>query len=205
MISTVLEGLLFGFVLSINIGPVFFLLIETSIKHGVKNAFIMNAGVITSDVLWIFLLYMGVDNYLESFFHSSSSQFIGGIIFIIFGIGGLFFVKNGNKVQTLGRQRGLLYTKGFVLNMLNPSVAIFWLATIAFMIKSLNNDRTQLMFFFLSVFCIVIFIDAFKFIMARKLKKFFNERRQNRLSKITNIIMVMFGMYLILFKSVSSL
>jgi len=201
MISTVLEGLLFGFVLSINIGPVFLLLIETSIKLGVRDAFIMNAGVLTSDILWIFLLYLGIDNYLGTFFNSSSSQVIGGIIFIIFGIGGLFYVKNGNRVQTLGKQRRILYTKGFLLNFVNPSVVLFWLATIAFAIRSLKNDINQLILFFVSVFSIIIVIDTFKFIMAKKLRVFLNEQRQKRLSKTTNIIMIVFGVYLILFKS----
>lgn len=201
MISTVLEGLIFGFVLSINIGPIFLLLIETSIKLGVKDAFIMNAGVLTSDILWIFLLYLGIDSYLGTFFNSSSSQVLGGIIFIMFGIGGLFYVKNGNKVQTLSKQRRILFTKGFLLNFVNPSVVLFWLATIAFAIRSLKNDINQLILFFISVFSIIIVIDTFKFIMAKKLRVFLNDKRQKRLSKTTNIIMIIFGAYLILFKS----
>lgn len=200
--STVLEGLLFGFILSINIGPVFLLLIETSIKSGVKDAFIMNAGVLISDILWIFLLYFGIENYLDAFFNSSSSKVIAGTIFMIFGFGGLFYIKKNNKVISTGKKRRMFFTKGFLLNLFNPSVALFWLATIAFAMRSLKNDKTQLILFFVSVFCIIIVIDIFKFFMASKLSVFLNEKRQNRLSKITNVIMIIFGLYLILFKSI---
>ena len=197
MISAIFEGLLFGFILSINIGPVFFLLVETSIKKGVRDAFIMNTGVIISDLLWIILLYFGIETYLESFFDSTSSKVIGGVMFILFGVGGLFYIKKGHKVMSVGKNRRILFTKGFLLNLVNPSVALFWLATIAFAIKSLDNDKHKLIVFFVSVFSIIIVIDTIKFFMARKLRLYLNERRQKKLRKITNQIMILFGLYLI--------
>jgi len=197
MISAIFEGLLFGFILSINIGPVFFLLVETSIKKGVRDAFIMNTGVIISDLLWIILLYFGIETYLESFFDSTSSKVIGGVMFILFGVGGLFYIKRDPKVISVGKNRRILFTKGFLLNLVNPSVALFWLATIAFAIKSLDNDKHKLILFFVSVFSIIIIIDTIKFFMARKLRLYLNERRQKKLRKITNQIMILFGLYLI--------
>lgn len=205
MNSAIFEGLLFGFILSINIGPVFFLLVETSIKKGVRDAFIMNSGVILSDVLWIILIYFGIDSYLESFFHSTSSKVIAGLIFILFGVGGLFYVTKKAKKISVVKDRRLIFTKGFLLNLVNPSVAIFWIATIAFAMQSLNNDKHQLIVFFVSVFSIILVIDTFKFFMARKLRVFLNEKRQKTLSKVTNIIMTLFGMYLILFNSLNLL
>ena len=105
MISIIFEGLLFGFFLSIYLGPVFLLLVETSIKSGVKDAFLMNAGVITSDLLWVFLLYFGIESYLGSFLYSPSSKVLAGSIFIMFGFGGLLFTKKESKIRTC-----LLYT-----------------------------------------------------------------------------------------------
>lgn len=205
MNSAIFEGLLFGFILSINIGPVFFILVETSIKKGVRDAFIMNSGVILSDVLWIILIYFGIDSYLESFFYSTSSKVIAGLIFILFGVGGLFYLKKKAKKISVVKDRRLIFTKGFLFNLVNPSVALFWMATIAFAMQSLNNDKHQLIVFFVSVFSIILVIDTFKFFMARKLRVFLNEKRQKTLSKVTNIIMVLFGMYLILFNSLNIL
>mgnify|MGYP000872084114 FL=1 len=205
MISAIFEGLLFGFILSINIGPVFFLLVETSIKKGVRDAFIMNTGVIISDLLWIILLYFGIETFLESFFDSTSSKVIGGVMFILFGVGGLFYIKKDPKVISVGKNRRILFTKGFLLNLVNPSVALFWLATIAFAIKSLDNDKHKLILFFVSVFSIIIIIDTIKFFMARKLRLYLNERRQKKFSKITNLIMILFGLFLIVSNFLSHL
>jgi len=205
MISIIFEGLLFGFFLSIYLGPVFLLLVETSIKSGVKDAFLMNAGVITSDLLWVFLLYFGIESYLGSFLYSPSSKVLAGSIFIMFGFGGLLFTKKESKIRTVRRKRRMLFTKGFLLNLINPSVALFWLATIAYAIRFLKNDKNHLILFFVSIFCTVLVVDAFKFFMARKLKVFLNKQRQIRLSKITNLIMIIFGTYLILFKSISQI
>ena len=203
MISTILEGLLFGLILSINVGPIFLLLVETSIKLGVRDAFIMNTGVLLSDLLWIFLLYFGIENYLEAFFDSPNSKVIAGTIFIIFGLVGFFYIRKDPKLTTVAKKRRILFTKGFILNLVNPSVALFWLATIAFAIQSLENDKIQLIIFFSSVFIVVIVIDIFKFFMASKLRMFLNEQRQKRLSNITSLIMILFGIGLILFKSSS--
>ncbi|TFH39171.1 MAG: hypothetical protein E4G95_01800 [Bacteroidia bacterium] len=200
MIATVLEGFLLGLFLSVYIGPVFFLLIETSIKTGLRDAFIMDAGVIVSDLLWIILLYFGIDTYLGTFLSSPKSKAIAGAIFIMFGLSTLLKLKRVRKVQIL-KKRGTLFTKGFFLNTINPSVGLFWLATIAFAIRQFKNDINQIALFFISVFCTVIAIDAFKFFLAKKLSPFLNEQRQHRLSIITSIIMIIFGVYMISAKS----
>ncbi len=50
----ILSAILIGFVLStILIGPVFFLLIETSIRKSWKSAVTLNLGVIAADILCI--------------------------------------------------------------------------------------------------------------------------------------------------------
>ena len=52
-------------------------------------------------------------------------------------------------------------------------------------------------FLITTMFSIIIIIDTIKFFMARKLRLYLNERRQKKLSKITNLIMILFGLYLI--------
>ena len=40
------------------IGPVFFILLETSIRRGAKAALAFNTGVILSDILYILIAYI---------------------------------------------------------------------------------------------------------------------------------------------------
>ena len=53
-----LKGLVTGFILSIMIGPVFFVLLETSIRRGVKAALWMDFGVLISDLVYILIAYV---------------------------------------------------------------------------------------------------------------------------------------------------
>ena len=196
MIAAIFQGILLGMILSIYIGPVFFLLIETSIKSGVRAAFIMDAGVVLSDMLWILLLYFGIGNYLGTFLNSHLAKVIAGTVFILFGLSSLYRLRKLKKSE-LKVSRKALFRRGFLLNSVNPSVALFWLATIALAVQRFKNDKSEILFFFISLFCTVLLIDIFKFSMAKKLRPFLNDLRQNRLSLITGLIMIIFGIFMI--------
>ena len=59
------NAVLLGFFLSFMIGPVFFMLIQTSIVKGVKAAITFNLGVILGDITFIFIAYFGSRHLLE--------------------------------------------------------------------------------------------------------------------------------------------
>ena len=196
MISATLEGVFMGLFLTVFIGPVFFLLIETSIKTGVRDAFIMDAGVILSDLLWVILLYWGVDKYLGQFLYNPIAMMIAGGIFILFGIGNSVNLKKTTPKKL--KRKSKLFRQGFILNAVNPSVALFWLATVTYVVKEFSNDTTQIFTFFISGFATVIVFDGFKFIAAKKLRQYLNERRQNIVSIVISIALMSFGLYMVL-------
>ena len=88
----VLKGLVTGFILSVMIGPVFFVLLETSIRKGIKAALAFDFGVLISDILYILIAYVfykevedlsrGADN--------SVLKLIGGILFLAYGVYNFF-------------------------------------------------------------------------------------------------------------------
>ena len=196
MISATLEGVLMGLFLTVFIGPVFFLLIETSIKTGVRDAFIMDAGVILSDLLWVILLYWGVDKYLGQFLYNPIAMMIAGGVFIVFGIGNIVSLKK--TTPKILKRKSKLFRQGFILNAINPSVALFWLATVTYVVKEFSNSTTQIFTFFISGFITVLVFDSLKFIAAKKLRQFLNERRQNILSIVVSIALMGFGLYMLL-------
>ena len=54
-----IDALVFGFILSFSFGPIFFILLETSITRGIKQAVFMDFGVIVSDLIFFSLAYFG--------------------------------------------------------------------------------------------------------------------------------------------------
>ena len=53
------NALLIGFFMAFMIGPVFFMLIQTSILKGARAAIIFDLGVIIGDICFILLAYYG--------------------------------------------------------------------------------------------------------------------------------------------------
>ena len=65
----ILKGIVTGFILSIMIGPVFFVLLETSIRRGVRAALTVDIGVFLSDVIYVLIAYI---------FYSQVSAIVSG-------------------------------------------------------------------------------------------------------------------------------
>ena len=145
----VFQAIGIGFLLSIMIGPVFFVLLEISITKGFKSAMIFDAGVLLSDLFYIvislFFAYQlkGLGDVKNNLILSV----LGGALFIAYGVYNLFFKQvtmgtgaldeelldseeKPNK-SSKNKDNSMLVLKGFMLNLLNPGVVIYWLAIIA--------------------------------------------------------------------------
>ena len=59
------EAVLIGFFLAFMIGPVFFMLIQTSIIKGARAAIAFDLGVVLGDVVFILIAYYGSKSLLE--------------------------------------------------------------------------------------------------------------------------------------------
>ena len=83
----VFHALTIGLILSLMPGPVFFVLLEKSITKGIRSALSIDLGVILSDIIYIFLAVLFVEqiNSLLSGENKELYDRIGGIIFIIYG------------------------------------------------------------------------------------------------------------------------
>ena len=55
MVEAIKMGTWLGMILSFMIGPVFFILLETSIKEGYRKALFFSSGVIFSDLVFLLL------------------------------------------------------------------------------------------------------------------------------------------------------
>ena len=88
----VFHALTIGLILSLMPGPVFFVLLEKSITKGIRSALSIDLGVILSDIIYIFLAVLFVEqiNSLLSGENKELFDRIGGIIFIIYGVVNLF-------------------------------------------------------------------------------------------------------------------
>jgi threonine/homoserine/homoserine lactone efflux protein len=71
-------GFLTGLWLSMSFGPVFFMLLSTSIKKGIKEALLFDTGVFLSDLFYIIIAFFGASIVLNNEMYKDLIAIIGG-------------------------------------------------------------------------------------------------------------------------------
>lgn len=177
MINDILAGLPWGLVLSFMVGPVFFVLLETSITKGFRAALVFDLGVVLGDIFFIAIAYLGSYRLISSLKDDPALFIFGGIIMLTYGIISFVKLKKEEKINDeeidrdiLKRNYGSLFVKGFLLNVINIGVLGFWLAVIISVGPKLDMQTSRMMTFFTAVIITYLLIDCAKILLAKQLK-----------------------------------
>ena len=92
MIQDIISAIPWGILLAFTIGPVFFVLLETSILKGFRAAMVFDLGVVFGDIVFILIAYFSTSSLLEKLKDDPGLFIFGGIIMISFGI--ISFLKD---------------------------------------------------------------------------------------------------------------
>lgn len=189
-----------GFLLSFIIGPVFFVLLETSAIKGFRAALCFNFGVILADFLFITIAYFSSFQLLENLSNQPGLYVFGGVILLVYGI--TTFIKKETKEtqRTFKVTKGdylSLFVKGFLLNFINIGVLVFWLGVIIVVGPSLNNDPNRIMLFFATMMAAYFITDLFKILLAKQLRRKLTQKRIYLIKKGVGVILILCGLVLI--------
>jgi len=202
MFEDVQAAIPLGFLLSFMIGPVFFVLLETSALKGFRAALSFNIGVIIADTLFIIAAYFSSYQLLENLSNQPGLYVFGGVILLVYGV--TTFVKHGSKSSgdtpikiTRGDYFGLM-AKGFLLNFINIGVLVFWLGVIIIVGPSLDNEPARIRVFFGTMLASYFITDLFKILLAKQLKRSLTYDRIRIIKKVIGIILVICGVILII-------
>ncbi len=202
MIEDIQTAIPLGFFLAFMIGPVFFVLIETSATKGFRAAVAFDIGVIIADVFFIGLAYFSSFQLLENLSNQPGLFVFGGMIITVYGI--IIFLKKpkistneaSELVFTKTNYLGL-FVKGFLLNFINIGVLVFWLGVIIITGPSLENNFNRFVAFFGTMILAYFITDLFKIILAKQLKKKLTPDRILKVKKLLGLILVICGLVLI--------
>lgn len=210
-----LQAIGIGFLLSVMVGPVFFILLETSITKGIRAALALDIGVFISDILYILFALSFVDQI--SSINSGENKlifgFIGGSIFIIYGT--FYFFKKSKMVDlTLEAENTskevaaapkdylLLGLKGFILNIANPAVIFYWLSILSLAAQSVpdntKNPNTWILLFLSILLGTYFGIDVLKVFTAKRLRALVNQNLLNALNILIGLIFFLTGIFQII-------
>ncbi|MCM0665454.1 LysE family translocator [Flavobacterium tyrosinilyticum] len=205
MINDILAGLPWGLVLSFMVGPVFFVLLETSITKGFRAAMVFDLGVVLGDIFFIAIAYLGSYRLISSLKDDPALFIFGGIIMLSYGIISFVKLKKEEKINDeeidrdiLKRNYGSLFVKGFLLNVINIGVLGFWLAVIISVGPKLDMQTSRMMTFFAAVIITYLLIDCAKILLAKQLKSKMTPTNILKIKKGISIVLMVFGFALVI-------
>src|SRR6218665_2974364 len=204
MIEDILTAIPLGFFLSFMIGPVFFVLLETSVVKGFRAAIVFDFGVVLADIIFILIAYFSSYRLIESIKDDPALFILGGLVMLTYGI--ISFVKNKKAKKNIDPEDPVelaqtnyfsLFFKGFFLNFINIGVLGFWLAILITIGPKLQLDPTRMFTFFTTVILSYFITDVFKILLAKQLRNQLNPKNIILIKKIISIILIVSGIFLL--------
>ncbi|RYG02723.1 MAG: lysine transporter LysE [Chitinophagaceae bacterium] len=191
-----------GFILALSVGPVIFTIIKQSINNGHVGGFSFVAGVWVSDILLVVVSNAFSALVTELLVYKNVIAYVGSLFLVVMGVYYLFFKKITLRAETdpslikFSRMDiAKLFSSGFFLNTLNPSVFIFWLTTATTFAVKYNFQERVIIF---SV-CLALNIvaDILKVFMSGKLRNRLTLHNISLINKISGTILIGFGIALL--------
>lgn len=203
MLTAIGQGMLFGLALCFSIGPAFFGLIQTSLKHGYGSGIAMALGIFASDLTYLLLAFFGISGWLMDEKYAIPVGITGGVLLIGYGLVQVLKkavvqnVEGGEVIDIKKPTKGASMLKGFLMNLLNPFVLFLWIGAIGLASNKLDHDLSRIIAFFVATLSTVLGTDILKSLAAGKIKNYLNERMIHRVNMLAGIILIISGLVLI--------
>ena len=193
------EGILFGLLLSLSIGPVFFVLLQTSLEKGRIYGVFVAFGAVLSDGIILSLCLFGMMKLAPDNIYGRFTGFLGVLVLIISGIS--LIRKSSKKLhiphkKIKERSPASFLLKGFLINSLNPFVIVFWIGIIGFMVKRYNHERTDVIMFIIGILMVILLTDLLKVFLSDKVRPHMKSSLLNAISASTGLILIVYGIIL---------
>ena len=202
MTEALLKGLALGSILALSVGPVIFTIIKQSLNNGKEGGISFVAGVWASDIVLV-VVSNAFSEWVKALLeYREAIGYIGSVFLIGMGLFYVFLKKvkitndaGGDAQRFRKRDVAKIFSSGFLINTLNPSVILFWLINAtAFAVTHTWNQR---LIIFSTCIGVNIVADLAKVLMAGKLRKKLTLHNLVVINKISGVILVGFGLALL--------
>ncbi|MBS1632123.1 MAG: LysE family translocator [Bacteroidetes bacterium] len=200
MVEALLKGITFGLLLSISVGPILFSVIKQSLSSGHRGGMAFVIGVSFSDITLVLISNVFTELFRSLSEHKTVIGIAGCIFLVSLGVYFLFFKKikvNDEGKQVLQFSTGeyaRIFLSGFLMNVLNPAVFIFWITTSTAVI---NHTIQQRIVIFATCLILVLAADIAKVMLAGKIRSRLTPHNIHIINRINGLILIGFGIALI--------
>ena len=200
-----MEGIGWGLFLTILAGPILFALMQAGIEYGFRAGATMGLGIWISDILYLLAIYFGFQ-FVEQVSRADGFEFwlglIGGLVLIAFGL--YTFLSPPPNIRyhhDLNAPRDnpylALFTKGFLINTLNPFTVFFWLTMMSAAAVRQEWQASDRLIFFAGIIGTIMCTDSLKVYLAKQIRKKLKVKYLQWVRWITGAVLMIFGLVLI--------
>jgi len=201
MFELIFSAIGLGLMLSlVFIGPIFFLLIETSFSRGPRHALALDLGVISADILCIVAAYYASADLVYLIDRHPGFYRITSLIIFIYGI---FMMVTRTKMHLPDEKKFIsqnyykTFLNGFLFNILNVGVILFWLVTVISVRNQYPRTEDSILYICL-VIATYLAIDLLKILLAKQFHNKLTDRLANSIRKGVGIILILFSFFIFL-------
>ncbi len=205
LLNDILSAIPLGFFLSFMIGPVFFVLLETSVVKGFRAAIVFDLGVVLADIIFILIAFFSSYRLIQSIKDDPALFIFGGLVMLTYGI--ISFAKNRKESKKsideidpkeLAKTNYFsLFIKGFFLNFINIGVLGFWLAILITIGPKLELKPVRMLTFFTTLILSYFVMDIFKILLAKQLRNQLNPKNILLIKKFISVVLIICGVVLL--------
>jgi len=198
LFDPIISGIVFGLILSVMVGPLFFTLIQTSLQEGFKAGSHFALGAMLSDATYIMLGYFFASKLNLTGDSKTIFGICGGILLVLFGVYQYFKKVKLAEMDKKEKAIHARYTlQGFVLNAANPAVLLFWLSVLGQVKLKVRYETIHEVLFFSCCLISVFSSDLLKAYGAHKIKKILKPIVLTWINRIAGLILFGYGFWMI--------
>lgn len=202
--NDVLSALPFSVLLIFATGPLFFLILETSITKGIKPAFLIDLGAVFADAVFVTIAFLGTKSLLADIKDNPNLFILGGVLLLVYAIiSAISTVRKKDEIienehiEPKGFRLFAYFLKGFFLNIINIGTFLFWLGLLVSIAPTLELETTRIIVFFSTVMIGYLVLGFFKIVLAKQLSKTLTPPVIFRLRMFVCFLLIVFGIYFI--------
>lgn len=201
MLELILSAIGLGFMLSlVFIGPIFFLLIETSFSRGPKHAIALDVGVVLADILCIVAAYFASADIVYLIDKHPGFYRITAMIIFVYGIY-MMVTKTQmhipNEDKFINQNYFKTFINGFLFNLLNVGVILFWLVTVI-SVRNQYPDTSGFTLYLGIVIATYLLVDMIKIFLAKQFHYKLTQSLANAIRRGVGIILIIFSFLIFL-------
>lgn len=200
MVSAIIFGFVYGFILCFTFGPAFFRLIQTSIDNGYKSGMLIAAGVTAADAILMFMAVFGT-SFLPKVTNMDVYLSVGGAgLLLVLGFASIF--KQQPQLVYPQTKFGTVvyyFISGLLLNMLNPSNYLAVFATSTYLKEAEHFSLNEIVVFFCFSLIATMLAESLISFYAHKMKQVITPKVITRINQVAGLVFITSAM-LILWK-----